>query len=115
MKTRIYTDGRGRNERCECEDETQRSRPETTEILRQAQDDNFTARPIRSGGQLQEVGQNLFPTFRQNGFGVELDAPDGVLFVTDAHDLAFGFGFGGDLEGVRDGVALDEQRVVARG
>ncbi len=68
-----------------------------------------------SGGQLQEIRQNLFAVFGEDGFGMELDAPDGVLFVAEAHDLAFGFGFGGDLEGVGQRVAFDEERVVAGG
>src|ERR1700722_11812596 len=58
--------------------------------------------------QFQKVGEDLFSAFSQNRFGVELDAPDGMGFVADAHDFAFGFGFGGDLEGFRHGVALDE-------
>src|SRR6266850_1089338 len=53
-----------------------------------------------SGGQLEEVGEDLFAAFGEDGFGVELDAPDGKLLVADAHDLAFGFGLSGDLQRV---------------
>ena len=63
----------------------------------------------------EEIGKDFLPFLRENGFGVELDAPDGVLFVADAHDFAFGFGFGGDLEGVGHGVAFDEERMIAGG
>src|SRR5207249_3384600 len=65
--------------------------------------------PLQLFRQFEKIGEDLFAAFGQDRFGVELDAPDGVLFVTDSHDFAFGFGFGGDLEGVRDGVALDEE------
>ena len=37
--------------------------------------------PSELPGQFKEIGQDLFAAFRQDGFGVELDAPDGVGFV----------------------------------
>jgi hypothetical protein len=43
---------------------------------------------------------------------VELDAVDGVLAVTEAHDFFFG-GFGGDFEDIRDGVATHDEGMVA--
>jgi len=46
---------------------------------------------------------------------MELDAPDGKLFVAQAHNLAFGPGFGGDLERLRQRVAFDEKRVITGG
>ncbi len=69
----------------------------------------------RSGGELEEIDEDALAVFGEDGFGMELDAPDGELFVAEAHDFAFGFGFGGDLEGVGQRVAFDEERVVAGG
>ena len=62
----------------------------------------------------EEVFQNLHAAFGGDGFGVELDAPDGEFAVAESHDFAFG-GLGGDFEGCGEGGALDEERVVARG
>ena len=45
---------------------------------------------------------------------MELHAVDGELAVAQAHDFALG-GFGGDFERGGEGLALDEQGVVARG
>lgn len=45
---------------------------------------------------------------------MELDAVDGKRLVLQAHDFAFGR-FGGDSEDVGQGVAFDDERMVARG
>src|ERR1017187_2826896 len=68
-----------------------------------------------SGGELEEIGENGFAFLGEDGLGVELDAPDGKLPVANAHDFAFGFGFGSDLEGVGECVALDKKRVITGG
>src|SRR5205823_9382565 len=44
----------------------------------------------------------------------ELHAPDGKFLVPDAHDLAL-LGLGGDFQKIRQGIALDDQRMVAGG
>ena len=49
-----------------------------------------------------------------DGFGVELDAPEGVLSVAESHDLALG-GVGDDLEGGGDGGGVHDEGVVAGG
>ena len=45
---------------------------------------------------------------------MELDTVDGQFAVGEAHDFAFG-GFGGDFEAGREGLALDDEGMVARG
>src|SRR5262249_5938158 len=50
----------------------------------------------------------------EHRFGVELDAPGLVLLVSQRHDLAFRRP-GHDLERRRQALALDDQRMVARG
>ena len=57
----------------------------------------------------QEIGKDFLSFLSEDRLWVELDTPDGIFFVADAHDLAFGFGFGGDLEGVGNGVAFDDE------
>ncbi len=65
---------------------------------------------------LQEVPQQLRPTLTQKTLRVELDAVDGVFFVSEAHDferVVFVLGPGGDFEVVGDGVFGDDEAVVA--
>ena len=45
---------------------------------------------------------------------MELDAVDGMLFVAQTHDLVFG-GPGGDFQTIRQGLAFDDEGVVAGG
>ncbi len=52
--------------------------------------------------------------FGEDAFGMELDAPDREVLVADAHDFAF-VGFGSDFEAVGEGIALDDERVIAGG
>ncbi len=63
---------------------------------------------------LQEILQQLFSFLGQDGLGVELDAVDGVVFVREAHDFSF-FGPGGDVEAIGQGLAFDDETVIARG
>ena len=52
--------------------------------------------------------------FGEDALGVELHAPNGQLLVPQAHDFSF-FSFGGDFQAIRQRVAFDDERVVARG
>src|SRR5207247_9826083 len=61
---------------------------------------------------LHPVAHHRFAAFCHDGFGVELDAFDGVFAVADAHDLAF-LCFCRDFEAVGKRLALDDERVVA--
>ena len=78
------------------------------------------ARTAAAGGraaddlEFEEVSEEAFAFGGEDGFGVELDAVDGESFVLQAHDFAFG-GFGGDFQDVGQGVAFDDERVVAGG
>ena len=45
---------------------------------------------------------------------MELHAPDGVILVAQAHDLAR-LRFGGDLQAIRHGVPLHYERMISRG
>src|SRR5260221_804888 len=49
----------------------------------------------------------------QDAFGMELNAVDGMLGVTNAHDFAL-IGFGRDLQERREAIALDDEGMVAR-
>src|SRR6185503_14876506 len=62
----------------------------------------------------EEVLHNQPAAFGQDALGMELHAPNWVLLVADSHDFAF-LGFRGDLEKIRDGVALDHEGMVAGG
>ena len=57
--------------------------------------------PKTSRRQCQEVGENLLPALGEDGFWVELDAPDRELLVADTHDFEFGTGFSDDLQRIR--------------
>src|SRR5690606_23122428 len=74
--------------------------------------------PMRSGGMCEEVAQEIVARFREDRFGVELDAEDGQLAVAQPHDLlrvAFRvFRPCRDFEAVRQGLAVHHQRVIAR-
>ena len=61
---------------------------------------------------MQEIPHELFAVGRQDGFGMELDALDGVLLVAHAHDRAV-FQFGGDGEASGQRFSLDDERMVA--
>lgn len=62
--------------------------------------------------ELQEILQQLLSFLRQDRLGVELDAVDGICFVTQAHDFAF-FGPGGDVETVGQGLTFYDEGMVA--
>src|SRR5919202_111960 len=64
--------------------------------------------------QLQKIREQLLPFGRQYRLGVELHALDLHAAVAQAHDEAVGRG-GGDFQAVGQGVALDDERVVAPG
>ena len=50
----------------------------------------------------------------QYAFRVKLDAPNGILFMANTHDLPL-VGFGGDFEAVRERFALYDERMIACG
>ena len=58
-----------------------------------------------SGGEFQEIGEDGFAFLGEDGFGVELDAPDGVVLVADARYLAFGAGIAACHSGRQQGDA----------
>ncbi len=62
----------------------------------------------------QEVFQHLHTVFGEDGLGVELNAVDRKLLVHEAHDGAI-LSFRGDLQAIGQGVALDDEGVVAGG
>src|SRR5271165_3602576 len=64
---------------------------------------------MKSGGQLQEIAQDLAPVLTGDAFRVELHAIHRTLVVGDRHDEAV-VGIGGDFEFSRDGRALDHER-----
>src|SRR6056300_539282 len=51
---------------------------------------------------------------RSDGFGVELDAVDRQIFVLKAHNGAV-FQLGGDIKSIRQGIAVNHQRMIASG
>jgi hypothetical protein len=59
----------------------------------------------------EEIFQDAHAAFGGDGFGVELHAPNGELFVTQPHDFALG-GLGGDREAVGQSGAFNDQRVI---
>ena len=65
-------------------------------------------------GEVEEVGQQVVAALGGDGFRVELHAVDRPGPVLHAHDLAV-VGPGGDLQVVRQAVALHRQAVVAGG
>ena len=62
----------------------------------------------------EKLASSCVPVLGQDGFRVELHALDRQRLVAHAHDLAV-VGPGGDFEAIRQGFALDHQRVIARG
>jgi len=52
--------------------------------------------------------------FREDAFRVKLNAPNGVLFMFDAHDFAF-IRFGGDFEAIGQGFPPYDQGMIASG
>ena len=62
----------------------------------------------------EEILQELLAGLGEDGFGVELHAFEFVAAVAHTHDGAV-VGFSGDSEFSREGFALDDERVVARG
>jgi hypothetical protein len=64
--------------------------------------------------ELEKIFQEAFTFGREDGLRVKLDSVDGERFVLQAHDFAFGC-FGGDFKDVGQGVAFDDERVVAGG
>src|SRR5690606_6404341 len=73
----------------------------------------------RGRSALQEVLEQCVAVLGEDRFGMELHALDRMRAVAQAHDLleraVLVFGPGGDLEAAGQRVALDHQRVVARG
>jgi len=69
---------------------------------------------VSRASKLEEILQQALAILREDGFRVELHAVDRVFLVHQAHDLAF-LGPCGDFEAIRQGLALDDERVVARG
>ena len=62
--------------------------------------------------QLEEILHDRPAAFGQDALGMELHAPDWERLVAEAHDFAL-VGFGGDFEAIGEGVAFDDERVVA--
>src|SRR5680860_156577 len=65
-------------------------------------------------GKVEEIGEQLMPVFRGDAFGMELHAMHGIACVLQAHDHAV-CRFRGDLQRLRQALALDHERMVARG
>ena len=63
---------------------------------------------------LQEVLEHLHAVLGQDGLRVELDAVDWEFFVHQAHDGA-ALGLSSDLQAIGQGVALDDEGVIAGG
>ena len=64
--------------------------------------------------QREKILQELLAGVGEDGFGVELDAFDGVLAVAETHDDSV-IGLSGDRKAARKSAAFDDQRMVARG
>src|ERR1043165_6806987 len=62
--------------------------------------------------ELEEILQNLAPALGENTFRMELNSPDGIQLVLYAHDFSF-LGLGSNLQAVGQGIALDDQRMIA--
>src|SRR5437016_5443575 len=76
---------------------------------------NLTSLSVKSWWsrrQFQEVREDLFAVFGEDGFGVELHAPNWELLVPDTHHFEFGTRLGDDLQVGGHGVAFDDQRVI---
>src|SRR5439155_23312762 len=71
-------------------------------------------RPLPLAAQRPEVLDQPQPGPREHRLGMELHPPRLVLFVPERHDLALRRP-GHDLEHRRQALALDDQRMVARG
>ena len=65
-------------------------------------------------GKVEEVDKQLMAVLRGDALGMELHAVHRIAFVLQAHDHAVG-GLGGDLQRVGQALALDHQRMIARG
>src|SRR3989338_4001138 len=67
---------------------------------------------VGSSREVQKIPQDLFPALRKDGFRMKLHAVNRMPLVPEAHDLLL-VRLGRDGELLREGPALDEQRVVA--
>lgn len=63
--------------------------------------------------EFQKVIEQFHSGGGEDGFGMILDADHGEFLVLDAHDFPF-FGPGGDGKAVGNGLALDDEGVIAR-
>ena len=71
---------------------------------------------VAKASHFQEVPQQTLAFLREDGLGMKLHAMDGQFFVAEAHDLGVVVAGGsGDFETVRQGIALHEQGMIARG
>src|SRR5208337_3183532 len=68
---------------------------------------------MKSGGQVEEIAQDPMSVLARDAFGMELHAVYGAVAVRHRHDQPV-VGFGGHLELVRRGRALDDERMIAR-
>ena len=57
-------------------------------------------------GSFEEVFENQFAFFAENGFGVELDTFDWVCSVADTHDFSVVYGYGGYFEALWHGFSF---------
>ena len=68
--------------------------------------------PVHPGHAPRVGGGSRHDALGRDRLGMELDPPDGKGAVPQAHDLAL-LGLGGDLQVLREGGALHEERMVA--
>src|SRR5437879_9852100 len=62
--------------------------------------------------QFQKISHDLASVFSQDALRMELDAPDRIIPMPDAHDLTFG-SLGRHFQKIRQRGALNDQRMVA--
>src|SRR5687768_13646618 len=77
----------------------------------------FSSRVPPSGGApvlAQKVGEQLVAVLGQDRLGVKLNALDRQRLMAHTHDLAV-LGPGGHLQAIGHALALDDERVIARG
>src|SRR5215213_6180103 len=70
-------------------------------------------RHVPCGGQVEEILQDRVAVFRSDALGMKLHAVHGKRLVRCAHHQPVA-GFGGDGKLVRQGGAIDHERVIAR-
>ena len=64
--------------------------------------------------ELQEIPQDLSSIIGQDALGMELDTPNGELFVADPHDFAL-LGLGGYFQASGHALLLNHQRMITSG